>query len=451
MAFPRFFTCSSLAAVLLFAAVDAAADDSLTWNGVTFYGKVDVGYAHQSRGVPYDPKYYTGLETVILKNSNRSVNSWSNNGLSQSMIGLKGDIALNEEFAGIFKLETAFNPLSMRRANTLQSLVSNNGVPLANQTANADSSRAGQIFNNAAYVGFSSKVYGTLTYGRQNGLLTDNVIAYDPNAGSYAFSLIGFSGTTAGVGNTQDARLNSSLKYTGRIGQFRIGAQYQFAGMQGQLIGSDGYSGSAAEIDVGGDYANLSADLIYSRKNGAIAASALSAAQMLTLPANSLAATVSDNSSYALMAKYTAGAARIFAGYERIQYANPSSPLPAGTYDLGGYVLSAVNNGAYITDKILHVYWGGLKYSVNSELDLTGAYYGYSQNQYVGATACTGGSSSPTCRGTLDAVSFVATYKLMTHLDLYGGTMWSNVHNGLSSGYLNSSTASTMIGGRFTF
>jgi predicted porin len=65
---------------------------------------------------------------------------------------------------------------------------------------------AGQAFQQA-FAGFSSKTYGTITFGRQNTTLTDGIAKYDPNYAPQAFSLIGLSGTTAGGGDTEDRRL----------------------------------------------------------------------------------------------------------------------------------------------------------------------------------------------------------------------------------------------------
>lgn len=429
--------------------------DSLTWNGITFYGTIDVGYAYQTHGASYNGNFYPGLNYLIAKGSSNSVSALSNNGLSQSTIGLKGDIPFTDDLSGVFKLDAGFNPLSLKLADGPKSLIDNNGrsgsaAALASQNANGDGGRAGQLFNGAAFIGVKSKTMGTLTFGRQNGLLADNVGTYDPQGGAYAFSVIGFSGATAGIGNTENTRLNSSLKYTNQVGPFRLGAQYQFSGTQTQLIGSDGSSGSATEINLGGDYGNFSGDLTYSQKNGAIAAGSLSPAQMLTLPTDSLTATISDTTSFALMGKYTLGAAKIFGGYERIEFANPGSPVANGTVGLGGYVLSSVNNAAYNNHKILDVYWTGVKYQITPKLDLTGAYYGYRQNSFAG-NGCSNNSNSA-CSGTLNAYSIAATYNLMKHVDVYAGAMYSGVKDGLANGYLNAtSTLSTMVGGRYVF
>ena len=48
--------------------------------------------------------------------------------------------------------------------------------------------------------------------------------------GSYAFSVIGFSGTTAGGGNTEDTRSNLAFKYRVSYSNFRAAAMVQIGG-----------------------------------------------------------------------------------------------------------------------------------------------------------------------------------------------------------------------------
>lgn len=431
------------------ASAPTGGDDSLSYHGITLYGTIDVGYAYQTHGAPLNRNSGSGLEYSIQKNSNSSISSFAPNGLGQSNLGLKGEMELVDGLSGLLKLEAGFNPLSLRLADGPASLVDNNGISMKNQNSNGDSSRAGQMFNSAAYVGLKAKNYGTLTLGRQVPLQADNIIKYDPNTVSCAFSVIGCSSTAQGIGNKQNGRLNSSLKYSNQIGAFRVGALYQFGGKQYQFFSQDGVSGSAEELAFGGDYGNFSADLIYSHKNDAISAASLTAAQMLTLPANSLSATVSDNTSYTLVGKYNTGLVTIYAGYEHIRFANPSHSLPVGTIGIGGYTLSAMTQGAYTNNKILNWYWVGLKYSATPKLSLTVAYYGNKQNSYSGDGCANATQSS--CGGNFAAESLVATYSLTRHWSAYGGAMWSQAHNGLASGYLYTSTATIMAGGRFTF
>jgi hypothetical protein len=73
---------------------------------------------------------------------------------------------------------------------------------------------------------------------------------------------------------------------------------------------SSGAANSAFQADIGGEYAGASVDAYYSKINDAISASSLTAAQVAELPAlgysvpNSLSATISDNTAFAIMALY---------------------------------------------------------------------------------------------------------------------------------------------------
>ena len=69
------------------------------------------------------------------------------NALSYSGIGLEGSEALFPGAGVVFDGQTTYLPTSGRFSNGPASLASNNGVPADKQSANADSSRDGQIFN----------------------------------------------------------------------------------------------------------------------------------------------------------------------------------------------------------------------------------------------------------------------------------------------------------------
>ena len=420
----------------------AADGDSLTWNGLTFYGTFDIGVAYQSHGTPLSKDFYPGLEYLISKNSNRSVTSIAPDGISQSRLGLKGLEPLNSSVSLVFNLETAFVPTSGRNADALKGVANNNGRPLDQQRSGSDGSRAGQFFNGEVFAGLSFKDFGVVTFGRQNTPLLDAVIKYDPMGGSYAFSVIGYSGATAGMGNTENSRLNDSLKYLYKWKQFHVAAMYQ-------LPASGNNSGAAGQIAFGGDFGGLSVDAIYGFKDRAVLASSLSAAQAAILPGDSLAATVSDNTSYTLAGSYTRGPWKAFAGYEYIIYRNPSDPEPGPFYGLGGYYFSVVNNTAYNHHKTLQVSWVGLRYRVAEKLDITGAVYHYDQNSYSG-NGCVD-ESLASCSGTLNAYSARLDYHFSHRLDVYAGAMYSKVANGLASGYLFRSTIDPMVGFQYKF
>lgn len=425
-----------------------ADDGSLTFHGITLYGAIDIGVGYQSHGTPLSNSAGAGLEYLISKNSNRSQFSLAPNALTLSNIGLKGTEEIIPGWSGIFNLQTAFLPTSGRLADGLGSLVQNNGVALASQTSNSDSSRNGQAFNSVAWAGLSSPTYGALTFGRQNSLPLDGVIAYDPMGASSAFSVIGYQGATAGAGATEDARLDNAVKYRLTHDWIRASALYKFG-----PTGANAYQGG-----VGADYLGASFDAIFSRVNDAVTAAPLASlatitpAQLANAGSGLIAGTVSDNTAFMLLAKYGVGPIKPFAGYEHIQFANPGHPLTVGSQlpnSGGGYSLGTVNNTAFTNQKTLQVFWAGAKYAVRSNIDLIAAYYHESQNSFQG-NGCSNNSFAA-CSGQLDAVSLVADYRFAKRFDAYVGAMYSKVANGLSNGFLNTSTVDPTIGLRFTF
>ena len=125
----------------------SAQDCALAWNGITLYGAIDIGADYVSHGVPFNGAYPQGIEPLISKNSQGARYSIAPNGLGQSVVGVKGTEELAQGSWFVFKLETGFDPYSMQLANGPRSLIENNGNILANQSANGNSSRAGQAFN----------------------------------------------------------------------------------------------------------------------------------------------------------------------------------------------------------------------------------------------------------------------------------------------------------------
>lgn len=444
----------------------APADTALTWNGITLYGIVDIGLQYQTHGVPISDYFPAGTESIIQKNSNHSVTAVTPNNWSQSRIGLSGNEPIAGDWSGVFRLETFFNPQSGDLSDALKSQVLNNGRALTAQSTNVDSSVAGQLFAGAAYAGFSSKTLGSFTFGRHVTPLADGIAKYDPMSASQAFSLIGFSGTAAGGGDTEDRRLDQSVKYTAKYNLVHLGALYQFNG-------ASGGANTAVQATVGADFGGLSVDAYYAKKKGAVATAPLSAAQVEGLPAlcnpaptvpptppnpngaqcysssNSLSGTISDNTTVAIMGLYSLPTLKLFAGYEHIKFANPDSPLSPGALTIGGYQLAYVNNDAYAINKILKVFWGGLKYTVVPDFDLVAAFYGYKQDNFS-AKSCSDTSKS-SCSGTESAFSIVGDYRISKRFDAYIGTFYTGVKDGLANGFLNKSTVTTTAGVRFRF
>ena len=426
-------------------------EDALTWHGITLYGVIDIGLQYDTHSAPFTPYRPAASGNIVRQNDSQSVTGLTPSNMGQSRVGLQGTEALTQDWSAVFQVETFFNPQSGEIADSLKSLAVNNGRALAKQSIGVDGSSAGQAFQ-TAFAGLSSARFGTLTFGRQVTLLSEGTIKYDPNYNATAFGLLGASNTYSGAGSSEDNRLDSTAKYFIRFNDaVHLAALYKFNG-------SNGAANTAVQADIGGRYAGLSVDAYYSKVNSAITASSLTAAQVAQLPAlgyspsNALAATISDNTAYSLMALYDADPLKFLGGYIHIKYANPSNPLSAGFTDIGGYVLAFVTNNAYNNSKTVQVYWTGVRYTVIPGLDLTAAYYGYRQNAYgTGTQAGCTTSAHGTCSGSFDAFSFDADYRFNKHFDAYLGAMYSGVHDGVASGYLYSTNINPTVGVRYKF
>ena len=78
------------------------------------------------------------------------------------------DPAVGAGWSLIGVVEVGFDPYSGMLINAPRSRADNNVNALANQTANYDSSPAGQWDNAQGFVGVSNPVYGRLTFGETN-------------------------------------------------------------------------------------------------------------------------------------------------------------------------------------------------------------------------------------------------------------------------------------------
>src|SRR5208283_5745228 len=106
--------------------------------------------------------------------------------------------------------------------------------------------------NSQGFVGISNKTYGTLTFGRVNALAAEVVSAYDP-VRSNAFS---FSGSFAGLGSTELARVNTGFVYRLEYQNFRAAGLAQVGngcalgnGSMGEYQGQIGATFGGFSID----------------------------------------------------------------------------------------------------------------------------------------------------------------------------------------------------------
>ena len=168
-----------------------------------------------------------------------------------------------------------------------------------------------------------------------------------------------------------------------------------------------------------------------------------------------------------LVAKYTNGPLKLYAGYEHIRYMAPSDPQTAFTDIAGNFLCQGcdafnntnINNTAFgvngLGNKTFQVMWAGAKYAVTENLDVIGAYYHYIQNSFFG-TAAGGpapcfGTEHPQCAGTFDGISAAVDWRFAPKWDLYSGIMFTQVNGGLAFGFLQRNNIAPTVGLRFRF
>jgi predicted porin len=470
----------------------ATTDCSLTWHGVTVYGAYDVGVGWVSHGLPENGYNYEG-ESLVNRNGHNSRFIIAPNNLQQTGLGVRGKEEFLPGWSVVFNASTGINPQSGLLANASATQTANNGLPRSSYSEAIDGARAGQPFNDEYYGGVSSAQFGTLTFGRQRALGTDAMLLYDPAGGSYAFSYIGYNGTMAGGGDTENSRWDDALKYRLTYGPVHFGAMYKFANGSGGCYSASA-SWTAADctpeaphndafgFDLGGNYGKLSADIVYQHYNQAISVlNPLLGPQSLAAPYqsttnsintnpitganlidtnNTVYGIVTDNNAVMVAAKYTWDPFKLFAGYEYIWQNNPSNPLGVGASDQGGYNMSGVEDKNLDSEKLVQIWWTGVKYTYRSKTDFTFAWYQQRQNDFRLPPTCSPAAGfRASCAGALNEVSFYADHHFTKRFDAFAGIAYSYVSGGLAIAiphgpgvpYNYNSNFAPVVGGRFTF
>jgi predicted porin len=468
-----------------------ATDCSLTWHGITLYGAYDVGVGWVSHGLPENAYNYEG-ESLVNRNANQSRFLIAPNNLSQTGLGIRGKVEFLDEWYAVFNASTGINPQSGQLANMAATNTTNNGLPRGSYSVTGDGARAGQTFNDEFYGGISSTPLGTLTFGRQRALGTDAMLAYDPAGGAYSFSYIGYNGTMAGGGDTEDTRWDNAMKYRVAYGLVHFGAMYKFVdGSGGCYSASATWSAASCTpeaahntaygFDLGGEYAKFSADVVFQHYNQAISVlNPLLGPESLSAPYQSTTNSintnpitggnvlgtdnteygiVTDNTAFMLAAKYTGDPFKFFVGYEHIQQFNPSNPLGVGASAQGGYLLSGVEDNNLDSPKLVQVAWTGVKYAYDSKTDINLSAYHQWQNNFRVPSACPPTSFRASCSGFLNEVSLYMDHHFTKRFDAYAGIAYSDVSSGLAIAiphgpgvpYNYNNNVAPTVGARFTF
>ena len=470
----------------------AATDCTLTWHGITLFGAYDVGVGWVSHGLPENGYNYEGA-SLVNRNGYQHRFLVAPNNLQQTGLGVRGKEEFRPGWAVVFNLSTGINPQSGLLANASATQTINNGLPRKGYSYTIDGARAGQPFNDEYYAGVSSTQFGTLTFGRQRALATDAMLLYDPAGGSYAFSYIGYNGTMAGGGDTEDSRWDDALKYRLTYGPVHFGAMYKFADGSGGCYSAsatwtaatctpESAHNNAYGFDVGGEHGRFSADVVFQHYNQAISVlNPLLGPQSPTAPyqsttnsintnpitganligtTNTVFGIVTDNSAIMGAVKYTWDPFKFFFGYEYIWQNNPTDPLGVGASDQGGYIMSGVEDNNLDSTKMVQVWWTGVKYAFNSTTDFTLAWYQQRQNDFrVPSTCSPAAGFRSSCAGTLNEGSFYVDHHFTKRFDAFAGIAGSYVTGGLAIAiphgpgvpYFYNNNVAPTVGGRFTF
>jgi predicted porin len=473
----------------------ATTDCALTWHGVTLYGAYDVGVGWVSHGLPVNGYNYEG-ESLVNRNGSQSRFLVAPNNLQQTGFGIRGKEEFAPGWAIVFNASTGINPQSGLLADASKTNIVNNGLPRSSYSEAIDGARAGQPFNDEFYGGISSTQFGTLTFGRQRSLGTDAMLLYDPVGGGYGFSYIGYNGTMAGGGDTEDSRWDDALKYRLAVGPVHFGAMYKFANGSGGcfLPSTTSTSWTAANctperphnnaygFDIGGEHGKLSADVVFQHFNQAISVlNPLLGPQSLSAPTQSTTDSintiqisgtnlidpngtvygiVTDNNAVMVAAKYRWDPFKFFAGYEYIWQNNPAQPLGVGATDMAGYIMSGVEDNNLDSEKLVQIWWTGVKYTYRSKTDITGSWYQQRQNDFRLPPTCSAAAGfRSSCAGNLNETSLYADHHFTKRLDGYVGVAYSFVSGGLAIAiphgpgvpYIAPSNVAPTIGVRFAF
>jgi predicted porin len=479
----------------------ATTDCALTWHGITLYGAYDIGFGWVSHGLPESGYNYEG-ESLVNRNGYQHRFLVAPNNLQQTGLGIRGKEEFRLGWSVVFNASSGINPQSGLLANASATQIANNGLPRSGYSFAIDGARAGQPFNDEIYGGMASTHFGTLTFGRQRSLGTDAMLLYDPASGAYAFSYIGYNGTMAGGGDTENSRWDDAVKYRLTYGPVHFGAMYKFADGSGGCYDPAAAAGvawsatsctpqsahnNAYGFDVGGDNGKFSADLVFQHYNQAISVlnpllgpQSLAAPYQSTTdsidtspinggpglgpnlidPNNTVYGIVTDNNAIMFAAKYRWDPFKFFAGYEYIWQNNPADPLGVGASDQGGYVMSGVEDNNLDSEKLVNIWWTGVKYAYDSKTDITLSWYQQRQNDFRLPPAC-----SPTagfrasCAGSLNEGSLYADHHFTKRFDGFAGLAYSFVSGGLAIAiphgpgvpYLHNNNFAPTVGGRFSF
>ena len=441
--------------LLAIAALTAFAGAAQAQSSVTVYGLLDVGIMGQSNSNMLNGSTggtSAGLGGAGSSSAPRNGNSFGfmQGGESASRLGFKGQEDLGGGTKAVFTLEQGVNT---DNGSQYASGLPGNGkttTGMGNMSNTGDSSNQGQLFNRGAYAGLSNDKYGTMTLGRQQTLMLDNIGGYDP-VNAQQFSPLAFSGQFGGGGTTDNARANGAIKYKQKVMGFDVNALYApggYAGNNGvgtRLEGQIGYETAKWGVQALTSFQEDATALAGASYGQAIAAGAVSPTGSATAGTNQVTATVYNTRSTQLTGKWTPmDKLWLKAGFQyqnlgtpsNIQYLQGQPVLPNGS----GF--SVFSYTAATTPLIKNTFWLGANYDFTPAVKGSLGYYQQNVNQ-----------SGATLNGRTTYISAMAEYYLSKRTNLYAAASQVNFTGSAigAASYSNANVNPTVVNQQFTY
>jgi predicted porin len=390
----------------LLAALTLGAMTGVAHAEVSVYGILDVGVAQLTEAGNFSPTFVTGAVPIGAQPKKiGTVRGMMNGGESQSRWGIKGSEDLGGGNKAFFQLESAF---SVANGTLATSGLAGGG---GSSSMIADTALNGQLFNRMALVGLSNNDMGALSFGRQYSLQLDIIGSvgggYDP-VNAQMFSPINFSGAYGGGGATDNSRVDQSIKYYKKFGNFNVNALYGFGGMA-----TNNAARSNTQLNLGyeSDKFGVQAAMQNAKDTTMIAANAAP---------NTVDATFVNLNSYMLAGRLQVTEPfALKAGYERMEYSAPGDPTgDAGLTQIYQYNLAT--KSMFSGDKVVNVYWIGANYMFTPATKFSIGYYDASTAAYTGTGSTTANGSG---EATDKYISMMVEYNLSKNTNLYAAFM----------------------------
>ncbi|ATF88903.1 porin [Burkholderia gladioli] len=284
------------------------------------------GSAHAQSSVTLYGIVDAGIEHINNTPTGGSLTREASGNLSGSRWGLRGVEDLGNGMKAIFNLEDGFNINDGTTSQSTKGLGTN-------------AATTQRLFGRQAWVGLRYSGQ-QLSLGRQNALLYDVSVPFDPMGASSRYSILS-------VDYAMAARIDNSMKYVGTFGPVTVAAMYS-------TRYDAGYGSEVPGAQLTGRF--FSGELTYA--SGPFAATAVYEQRNSNTVATN---TASERRAYAA-ATYTFGQIKGFAGYRWLRDSNAFQPVNPIVVQ-GGQASTA------------NLYYAGLQYYVTPAFQLTASGY----------------------------------------------------------------------------